>query len=302
MRIKPLIDADVLRYHVGFGSQWIETDEVTGEKKQVIGGFDSCVGLLEIILQEVNEAVDANEPPVMYLTADPALIDSINKKRKFYGEAPLKYEPNYREKIVTTKPYKGTRKSEKPFHYLNLTHYIYENFDCKIAIGMEADDLISIDARQMQADGVYHPVICSRDKDLKITPATHFGWTCGKSLAFGPKKIDQFGYLDAPVKDKMLGGGLMFFYSQLLTGDTVDNIPGLPNYGIAKAYKLLKDCKTEEELYNITTAQYERVMGEEWRKYFKEMASLLWITQELDTNGQPVPYVLMDERNQNPSL
>ena len=81
---------------------------------------------------------------------------------------------------------------------------------------------------------------------------------------------------------------MMFFYSQLLTGDTVDNILGLERCGPVKAYDLLHECKTEEELFKAVQGAYEEKHGDEWRVHMLEMGRLLWMVRELDSEGEPV--------------
>ena len=55
---------------------------------------------------------------------------------------------------------------------------------------------------------------------------------------------------------KLRGGGLKFFYSQLLTGDSVDNYPGLPGVGFSTAYDLLNDASSEQELVSRVRLLY----------------------------------------------
>lgn len=57
--------------------------------------------------------------------------------------------------------------------------------------------------------------------------------------------------------DKLRGSGLKFFYSQLLTGDQVDNYQGIPGLGATKAFELLETATSEEELFYIVRDQYK---------------------------------------------
>jgi hypothetical protein len=57
--------------------------------------------------------------------------------------------------------------------------------------------------------------------------------------------------------EKLKGSGLKFFYSQLLTGDTVDNYPGIPGCGATKAFELLEPATSEEELFYIVRDAYK---------------------------------------------
>ncbi len=284
--MKPLIDYDMLIYEVGFGIEY--KDE---EGNLVIKPFDSAVELLEQKIKEIVEETWADEEPTLFLTGDERIRSKLNRRLTKEGKPLLEDKPNFRISLANTKEYKGNRQSRKPFHYDNLRTWALSQYDTQIAWGIEADDLLSITHRLDPEN----TIICSRDKDLRITPGNHFGLACGKQPQFGPQEIDQLGYLELTSKG-IKGGGLKMFYSQLLTGDTVDNIPGVPRKGPSFAFKLLADLPTEEELFDAVTAVYEEYKGEDWRDYFKEQAALLWMIQELDDEGNPIHYVMPDER------
>jgi 5'-3' exonuclease len=71
-----------------------------------------------------------------------------------------------------------------------------------------------------------------------------------------------------------------FFYTQLLTGDRVDNIPGLKGIGPKKAAKLLDGLTEEKNLYNACRAQYTGVHGFDGDKFLEENAHLLYIQRK----------------------
>ena len=62
--------------------------------------------------------------------------------------------------------------------------------------------------------------------------------------------------------DKLKGHGLKFFYSQLVTGDTVDGYSGIPGAGATKAMEILDQCTSEEMLYAAVLKEYRKVYGE----------------------------------------
>lgn len=224
----------------------------------------------------------ATEPPTLYLTG----------------------KGNFRDAIATLKPYKGTRKVEKPFHFKNLTAYILAHYDVVVAEGMEADDLLCVEQtkRLKQLD----TIICTRDKDLRQCPGMHYGWECGLQPGFGPKRVSLMGQLNAHYKIdkksgnevlyKVSGDGLKFFYAQILMGDTVDNIPGLPGAGPALAFNLLSELQSEEELFNAVLGAYTTKYGEDARDRMYEQAQLCWMVRELDAEGKPVMWRMLDGR------
>jgi len=301
-KIKCLVDADLLTYECASVAQY---KDKSGE--WVAKSFDCASTALDNKIKEILEETESTEEPTLYLTQDRSMYERDTKRlaKKGVGTyAIAPYTPNFREGIAVTKPYKGNRQSEKPYHYDNIREYIRNMYDCKLAVGMEADDLISIDHNIEYED--YETVLCSRDKDLRITPGLHYGWGISRKNAegevikgkpFGPKMISRIVYLDEPKSGTLKGGGLKFFYSQLITGDTVDNIGGLPRKGGVFAYKLLKDCETEEELFQATYGAYcdhfnvsDSDSEKDCIEYFKEQAGLLWMIQQLDEDGELVHY------------
>lgn len=272
------IDADVLVYELGFSSQYIDEDT----EELVIMDFDFAAELLDQRIREIEEECWADQPSTLYLTNDPTLNKIVNRKRKSLGKKPLEYKENFRVEVAKSKEYKGQRSGEKPFHRDNLRAYMLDKYEVKIANGLEADDLLCI-------DGHKNPdfTICTRDKDLRMVEGRHYGWPCGKQPQFGPKDVDYIGAIELHKKD-IKGWGIKFFYSQMITGDKVDNIGGLPRGGPALAYSLLADLEDEESMVKAVTEKYEEKLGEGWKDYYEEQAKLLWMIKETDNKGEPI--------------
>ena len=275
--MQPRIDSDVLLYEIGSCGQYKDDDG-----KLVIREFDFVANLLDEAVNGICEAVMSSQPPILYITTRPEFVDKINRRNRFLGEEPMVFKENFRNEIAVTKPYKGTRKSEKPHHFLGLFMYMYENYDVRLANGIEADDLMSID--QMQ--DLDNSVICTRDKDLRITKGWHYGWACGKQPEFELQEVDDLGWLKPnAAKKKVEGVGMKFFYSQMITGDTVDNIPGIKGKGWAAAWDALCDAKSVKECKKIVMDMYKAKYGEGAREMFTEQAQLLWMLRVNDTTA-----------------
>ena len=224
------------------------------------------------------------------MTDSPWLTAYDNKRRKWAEEPPREFVPNFRYEVAKTQPYKGNRKNPKPFHFYNILAYMLFKYDTRVSEGgFEADDMLCMEQTKALAEG-RETIICSRDKDLRICPGKHFSWECGGQGAIWPHETDRVGHLKGVYKaspktgkmllDKVLGYGLSFFFYQMLVGDTADYIPGLPSWGSVKAYELLKDLKTEDELFNAVKNAYKEQLGPEAKEYFREMSALLWMVQE----------------------
>jgi hypothetical protein len=161
---------------------------------------------------------------------------------------------NFRISIAKTKPYKGTRTQDKPKHLNLLRDYLTSAWGFSVEQYQEADDALGIAAYSMEPEDY---IICTTDKDLNMIRGWHYNM----------RKNEKF-WVD---EDDTLYN----FYTQVLTGDRVDNIPGLHGIGPKKAEKILKGCKTEDQLYEAVLKAYDN--NEE---YLCEQAQLLWIRRK----------------------
>jgi len=272
--MKPLIDGDVLVYEIGFGAE-------TGWQGDDTPPWDYVAKLFDLRVANICALVGATEPPLLFLSG----------------------KENFRNDLAVTKVYKGTRVSHKPYHYANITAYIKGMWDHVVSDGMEADDLMCV--RQVEREktlGSYHrTIICSRDKDLRQCPGWHFSWELGRQPQFGPELVDTQGWIKLDrtgSSPKIVGTGLSFFYSQLLTGDVVDNVPGLPGCGMVKAYKLLHSIEgrtlSHEAMLNIVCREYTRHHRTGWVNHLIEQGRLLWMIRSLHEDGSPVMWNIGD--------
>lgn len=92
--------------------------------------------------------------------------------------------------------------------------------------------------------------------------------------------------------------GMYNFYKQLLTGDRVDNIQGIPGIGDKKAEKILEGCETEGDMYDSVWNAYRDYLYPDGVKHpqllekvndmVEENAQLLFMIRELDEDGKPI--------------
>ncbi len=168
-------------------------------------------------------------------------------------------------------------------------------YNAIVVDGIEADDAICI---KQTEHGAKYPgtVICTRDKDLRQCPGMHYGWELGNQPSFGPKLVDEFGQINLVKEGKEIKGyGGIFFYAQLITGDTVDSIPGLPKGGPKKAWDLLGNVKTLDDAEEAVVGAYRASYGDSWYEELMEQAHLLYMIRELDDEGHPVMFKLRKE-------
>lgn len=254
------IDADVLLYECSA----IAEDRETGETKS----FDFVKEVFDGRIEDICKATGVRDYQ-LYITGS----------------------GNFREQVAVSAPYKGNRKEEKPFHYYNLKAYMEGHHKCTVVKGMEADDMMSID--QVASGDKY--VICTRDKDLRQVPGWHYGWECGRQPEYKLRYVTDPGTLElSKDRKKVVGTGIKFFWAQMLTGDTVDNIPGLPGWGPVAAYDMLYDpALTVEEMEERVSDAYRLYKPEGWEDYMLEQGRLLWMVRAINDDG-PVMWELPD--------
>lgn len=144
---------------------------------------------------------------------------------------------NHRYNIAVTAEYKGNRKAKpKPENLQPARDYITQNYNTFITTGCEADDAIAMATVGQPPENT---VIVSSDKDFKTIPCWLFDFT---------KSTWHYSTEEMALK---------FFYTQVLTGDSADNIKGLYKIGPKKAEAILEGCTTEEELFNAVLKAYQ---------------------------------------------
>ena len=168
---------------------------------------------------------------------------------------------NFRNEVAVTAPYKGNRKAAKPKHYDLLRDYMQKSWGFVMIEDQEADDAIGIAAYEHQV-GEY--CICSIDKDLDMLRGDHFNFV----------KNERYFITEEQ--------GIKNFYKQILMGDRVDNIIGIKGIGTVKAERLLKECKSEKEMYLTVLEAYD---GNEERVL--ENGRLLWIRRQSNQMWTP---------------
>lgn len=265
--MQPLFDADVLVYECGFAAETAWKGEHLGiDVQESPPPFDRVSELLDNRIAHTCAIVGATLPPILFLTG----------------------KNNFRYNIAKRTPYKAGR-GAKPYHYKNILAYIKGKYDYRLTEGLEADDLMAIEQTRRPEE----TIICTRDKDLRSVPGWHYGWELGNQPQFGPEVVSEIGYIKlSACRKKLKGVGILFFYGQCLTGDTVDSIPGIDKCGPVKAYEILEHAKTEEEAFRSVLAAYQAAFGERAEEELLEQGRLLWMTRSLHEDGSPVLWEL----------
>lgn len=170
-------------------------------------------------------------------------------------------EDNFRYKIAKSKPYKGNRATMvRPRFLAHCKQYLVDNYNALVIHGYEADDAIASD---MTLNNAYH---CGIDKDMLQIPGRHYNYVNKEWKTVSPEEA------------------IVTLYRQILTGDSSDNIPGLPRVGPKTAEGIITDHDTA---HADAMAYYEQVCIEKlpdvkWQEYFWEQSALITMVKDID--------------------
>ena len=271
-----LIDGDNLIYSVGFSVQ--HTFYELWNNGELYMTFDYSKQLWDFIpgcsqefldSSEVRERVEVEPVSHAFHSLD-EMISSIMRKVNgveyiiYYGGT-----DNFREQIATIQKYKGNRDpNSKPIYYEDLKVRLKSRYGAIQAQGQEADDELGIKFTELRSRGL-DCILCTKDKDLNMIPGLHFNMN------------------NETIFDVSEDEAIKFFYTQLLTGDTVDNIKGCKGIGPKTAEKILKDLTTEREMYEATLEQYHKSYKDKAEEAILETGRLLWIRREAGQTWMP---------------
>ncbi|MDR3637259.1 MAG: DNA polymerase I [Isosphaeraceae bacterium] len=157
---------------------------------------------------------------------------------------------------------------------------VFEGFNVPVLVyeAMEADDVIATLAHRGEERGL-DVYICTADKDARQLIDDHirmFNLRTQKVLDRDALKAD-WGVTPAQVVDLLA-----------LTGDTSDNIPGIPGVGLKTGAKLLEEFGTLENLL----ANVDKVSGAKRKENLRDFAATARLAQTLVRLKDDLPLAL----------
>jgi len=170
---------------------------------------------------------------------------------------------NFRDDLYSEYKQTATRvkgRKEKLDHFYEAKDYLYSLSNTLIADNEEADDLIGILSTQCMDS-----VIISSDKDLDQLPGNH--WNPGILL----KSREPIYYVQSKQQADR------FFLKQMIMGDPIDKIPGLPKVGPVKAAAISAEYGFSQELAERVIQLYKEIYEDEWLNYFLANGKLLYL-------------------------
>lgn len=169
---------------------------------------------------------------------------------------------NFRRGVEET--YKAARsKTRKPVGYRALVDWAIEEYDSIRVDTLEADDVMGI----MGSIPGTKAIIVSDDKDMKSVPCKLFRPQSKERLDIGIVDADRF------------------FFTQCLTGDTVDGYGGCPKVGPKTAIKILGSRPSWQA---VTAAYHKEGLSEDYALTQARLARILRCTDWDDVAKEPV--------------
>ncbi len=107
-------------------------------------------------------------------------------------------------------------------------------------------------------------IIVTLDKDLDLVPGEHYSWAISTTTWSKPAQFKSISKWEATSN----------FYSQMLIGDSTDNIFGIAGLGPVKSKKYLSSAENEQDLFDLVYNKYDDP------KRFLMNGICLWICQE----------------------
>lgn len=152
------------------------------------------------------------------------------------------------------------------------------------AEGFEADDLIAAVTARALADGL-RVVVVSADKDLmqlvRDDDARVVLWDSMREKVYGPDEVrEKFGVAPSALGDLLA-----------LTGDTSDNVPGVPGVGPKTAADLLAQHGSLEGIYRALAQGDEAVKRPKLRESLRAHEDDARLSRELVTLREDAPLV-----------
>jgi len=165
---------------------------------------------------------------------------------------------NFRKQI--SKTYKANRTAPKPPILNELHEYVQESYNSKSGYGIETDDLVAKYWTELTAlFGRDEVMIVSIDKDYKQLPCLIYDYHY--------KKQSFYDISEADAKNN--------FYTQMIVGDTADNVNYCKGYGIAYTKKAFLDCLSDYSYIRVVYTLFKKLYKSKARERFIECYTLL---------------------------
>ncbi len=172
---------------------------------------------------------------------------------------------NFRKKIDQTFiKYKGKRK-DKPENFIKCKNYVIKKYKPTSVDLFEADDTASVEATRYLNTGQPY-ILITVDKDWQMIGGMFYS------------------LMHKYIKPISKSESCEFLHKQLLTGDSVDNIPGIQGIGNIKASKILKGKDLKKQFESIIKT-YKKYHPYDYEDRLNCMGKMLFLIKDFKNNS-----------------
>lgn len=255
-----IIDGDFIPYRVGYSME-----------NSMDKSFECAKTKVQDLLLQLTEAAGTNET-----------ISFLGGKNNFRYDL-VQHLPDE----LKTPQYKANRTREKPLYYKEIKQHLINDYGFHLVNGIESDDACAIALTQLGKNGI----LLSTDKDVLQVPGYH--------IQVKPNEIQHLEVVNpgqvtlSENRKKVIGSGDKLLWSQMLTGDGVDNFKGVPKCGPVKAVSLLEDAEIDK-IPNIVFNEFKKAYGNHATVMYKftfNLAYMLRYHPNLSTLPTPVKII-----------
>ena len=171
---------------------------------------------------------------------------------------------NFRKHI--SKKYKANRiASPKPPILYEMHDYVKEAYSSIVGRGVETDDMVATYWTTLSNTfGRNEVIIVSIDKDYKQLPCIIYDYHYKKQCYYNISEEDA----------------RYFFYQQMITGDTADNVNYCKGYGPAYCKKAFQGLVSDYSYIRVVFGLYKQIYRSKAREKFLECYKLLKLKTE----------------------
>ena len=193
---------------------------------------------------------------------DEVLMSIVNRLDEEYDVKELivfnSARGNFRKILMQS--YKANRTQPKPPLLNQLSDHVTKEYNSRIAYGMETDDMVAIYWNKLQKEfGRDHVIIVALDKDYKQLPCLLYNYHVKH------QEVYDISYEES----------LNNFYTQMIVGDTADNVNFCKGFGVKYAEKTFANCKTKYQFIKKTFKLFKQIYKSKAREKFIMCHTLL---------------------------
>lgn len=164
---------------------------------------------------------------------------------------------NFRYTLSPT--YKISRRDTPKPHWHNKAHqYLIDAYAANESHGMESDDRVAMGVQWCQENGLDY-IIVHMDKDLDQLEGKHYNPVDHKHYTITKKQA------------------ILNLYSQILSGDSTDDIDGIKGVGKVKAENALHGCTGASSCLQVAREMYKKAYGEEGEGKLRLCTQLVYL-------------------------